>query len=69
MTIRAADLIERKRNGEELSDGEIAELVSGYMSGEVPDYQMAAWLMAVCIRGMSRAETLTLTQAMVASAR
>src|SRR6266487_1320253 len=67
MTIRAADLIERKRNGEELSDGEIAELVSGYMSGEVPDYQMAAWCMAVYFRGLSSAETYALTDAMVQS--
>jgi pyrimidine-nucleoside phosphorylase len=46
---------------------EIEWLLSAYLRGEVPDYQMAAWLMAVCIRGMTRAETLALTQAMVAS--
>ena len=67
MTIRAADLIERKRNGEELSDGEIAELVRGYMSGEVPDYQMAAWCMAVYFRGLTGRETYALTDAFISS--
>src|SRR5205823_12246701 len=67
MTVRAADLIERKRNGEELSDGEIAELVSGYMSGEVPDYQMAAWCMAVYFRGLTGRETYALTDAFISS--
>src|SRR5205809_2320479 len=67
MTIRAADLIERKRNGEELSDGEIAELVSGYMSGEVPDYQMAVWCMAVYFRGLTGRETYALTDAFISS--
>ena len=47
VTIRAAELIERKRNGAELSDKEISELVLGYTSGDIPDYQMAAWCMAV----------------------
>ena len=48
--IRVPDLIERKRNGEELSAEEISELVLGYARGEVPDYQMAAWCMAVYFR-------------------
>ncbi len=48
-----ADLIERKRNGEELSDSEIADLVVGYTRGDVPDYQMAAWCMAVYFKGLS----------------
>src|SRR5881392_3041138 len=67
MTIRVAYLIERKRNGEELSDGEIAELVSGYMSGEVPDYQMAVWCMAVYFRGLTGRETYALTDAFISS--
>ena len=61
------EVIGRKRDGGEHSPEEIEFLVSGYVRGEIPDYQMAAWLMAVCIRGMTRAETLALTQAMVAS--
>jgi pyrimidine-nucleoside phosphorylase len=61
------EVIGRKRDGGEHSPDEIEFLVSGYVRGEIPDYQMAAWLMAVCIRGMTRGETLALTQAMVAS--
>ena len=65
--IRAADLIERKRNGEELSDEEISELVLGYTRGDVPDYQMAAWCMAVYFKGLSGRETHALTDAMIRS--
>ena len=65
--IRAAELIERKRNGEELSDEEITELVLGYTRGDVPDYQMAAWCMAVYFRGMNGRETYALTDAMIRS--
>ena len=65
--IRATDLIERKRNGEELSDEEIAELVLGYTRGDVPDYQMAAWCMAVYFRGLNGRETHALTDAMLRS--
>jgi pyrimidine-nucleoside phosphorylase len=61
------EVIGRKRDGGEHSPEEIEFLVSGYVRGDIPDYQMAAWLMAVCIRGMTRAETLALTQSMVAS--
>jgi pyrimidine-nucleoside phosphorylase len=61
------EVIGRKRDGAEHTPEEIEFLLSGYLRGEIPDYQMAAWLMAVCIRGMTRAETLALTQAMVAS--
>jgi len=61
------EVIGRKRDGGEHSPEEIEFLVSGYVRGEIPDYQMAAWLMAVCIRGMTRGETLALTHAMVAS--
>src|SRR5467141_4704362 len=63
----ALEIISRKRDGGEHSPEEIEFLLSGYLRGEIPDYQMAAWLMAVCIRGMTRAETLALTQAMVRS--
>jgi len=60
------EIISRKRDGGEHSREEIEFLLSAYMRGEVPDYQIAAWLMAVCIRGMTRPETLALTQAMIA---
>jgi pyrimidine-nucleoside phosphorylase len=64
---RAAELIERKRNGEELADDEIAELILGYIHGDVPDYQMAAWCMAVYFKGLSGRETYALTDAMIRS--
>jgi len=61
------EVIGRKRDGGEHPPEEIEFLLAGYLRGDIPDYQMAAWLMAVCIRGMTRAETLALTQAMVRS--
>jgi len=64
---RPADLIERKRDGAELSDDEISELVLGFTRGDVPDYQMAAWCMAVYFRGLSGRETHALTDAMIRS--
>ncbi len=67
--MRAVDLISKKRAGAELSPAEIDFLVSGYTRDEIPDYQMAAFLMAVCWRGMTRAETFALTDAMVRSGR
>ena len=63
----AAELIQRKRDGEELAPAELAELVLAYTRDEVPDYQMAAFCMAVFFRGLSSAETLALTDAMVRS--
>ncbi len=65
--IRPAELIERKRDGGELSAEEIRELVLGYTRDEIPEYQMAAFLMAVYFRGLSGAETFALTDAMIAS--
>ena len=65
--IRPAELIQRKRDGEELADEEIAELVLGYSRGEIPDYQLAAFCMAVYFRGLSPRETYALTDAMVRS--
>jgi pyrimidine-nucleoside phosphorylase len=65
--IRPAELIQRKRDGEELPSGEIRELVLGYARGDVPDYQMAAFCMAVFFRGMTPRETFALTDAMIAS--
>jgi pyrimidine-nucleoside phosphorylase len=65
--IRAAELIQRKRDGEELQSEEIAELVLAYARGDVPDYQLAAFCMAVYFQGLSSAETFALTDAMVRS--
>ena len=65
--IRAADLIERKRDGEEHSPDEISALIQGYASGGVPDYQMAAWCMAVFFKGLSGRETYALTDAFIRS--
>jgi pyrimidine-nucleoside phosphorylase len=65
--ISAAELIHRKRDGRELEAGEISELVLGYARGEIPDYQMAAFCMAVYFRGLSPAETFALTDAMIRS--
>lgn len=66
-TFRAIDVIRKKRDGEELSMAEIEYLVESYTAGEIPDYQVSAWLMAVLLRGMTRAETAWLTDAMLHS--
>ncbi len=62
-------LIERKREGEELAPNEIAELIDGFTKGEIPDYQMSAFAMAVFFRGMTPHETGELTSAMLRSGR
>jgi pyrimidine-nucleoside phosphorylase len=67
--IRPAELIQRKRDGGELEVGELAELVLGYARGDVPDYQMAAFCMAVYFRGLSSVETFALTDAMIRSGK
>src|SRR5207237_7549868 len=59
--------IRKTRDGVELSRTEIEYLVRGYTSGEIPDYQVAAWLMSAVIRGLTRAETAALTDAMLRS--
>jgi pyrimidine-nucleoside phosphorylase len=61
------ELIRKKRDSRELTREEIEFIVSGYTSGEFPDYQISAFLMAALIRGLSRAETAALTQAMLHS--
>jgi pyrimidine-nucleoside phosphorylase/thymidine phosphorylase len=65
--MRAVDLIRKKRDGGSLSAAEIRFLVGGIATGAVPDYQWAAFLMAVVWRGMERAETATLVEAMLHS--
>src|SRR5438270_10882649 len=65
--MQALEIIARKRDGSEHSEDEIRFLLNGYLAGTVADYQMAAWLMAVCTRGMTRSETLALTRALVDS--
>ena len=65
--MRAVDLIIKKRDGGALSGDELRWLIAGYVANEVPDYQMAAWAMAVLWRGMDDRETADLTLAMAAS--
>jgi pyrimidine-nucleoside phosphorylase len=64
---RAIDVIRKKRDGGELSRDEIESLIGAYTRGDIPDYQVSAWLMAVVLRGMTRAETAVLTDAMLRS--
>ena len=66
-SFRAIDVIRNKRDGGELSRNEIESLVNAYTRGDIPDYQVSAWLMAVVLRGMTRAETAALTDAMLHS--
>lgn len=65
--MNVVELIGRKRTGKALSADEVAWLVQSYTSGEVADYQMAAFLMAVVCRGMTRSETVALTASMLRS--
>ncbi len=65
--MRMVDVIARKRDGEELASEEIAEFIHEYTAGAIPDYQAAALLMAIYLRGMNRRETVDLTLAMAHS--
>jgi pyrimidine-nucleoside phosphorylase len=65
--MRTVDLIQRKRDGEELAPDEIEFLVEGYTSGDIPDYQMSSFLMAVFFSGMSDREVGRLTECMLRS--
>jgi pyrimidine-nucleoside phosphorylase len=65
--MRAVDLIRKKRDSKEHSREEINFLIAGYTRGAIPDYQMAAWLMAAWLRGLNRAELAALTEAMLHS--
>jgi pyrimidine-nucleoside phosphorylase len=62
-------VIARKRDGETLSDEEIGEFIQGYVSGDIPDYQMSAMAMAIYLRGMTAAETSVLTERMLRSGK
>lgn len=65
--MRTVDVIIKKRNNGELSQGEIGHLIEGYSSGQIPDYQMSSFAMAVYFTGMNMRETALLTEAMVKS--
>ena len=65
--MKTFDLIEKKKNGGELTEGELAFFVRGVTSGEIPDYQLSAMLMAICLRGMTDGETAVLTREMANS--
>ncbi len=65
--MRTVDLIHRKRDGEELDAQEISHLIDAYTRGEIPDYQMSAFLMAVFFAGMTDREVSTLTECMIRS--
>ncbi len=65
--MRTVDLIHRKRDGEELSPEELSFLIDGYTRGEIPDYQLSAFLMAVFFAGMSDREVSAMTESMVNS--
>lgn len=65
--MRAVDLIIKKRDGFELSQEEIEFMIQGYTKGDIPDYQISAWLMAILLNGMSEVETKELTMAMAHS--
>ncbi len=65
--MRAVELIAKKRDGGTHTRAEIEFLVNGYVAGQIPDYQVAAWLMAVCLVGMTGDETGALTGAMIDS--
>lgn len=65
--MRMPELIEKKRDGYEMTDEEIHFIIDGLVAGSVLDYQMSAWMMAVCWRGMTDRETASLTMAMMHS--
>src|SRR5579864_7979158 len=65
--MRTVDLIHRKRDGEELDPEEISHLINAYTRGEIPDYQMSAFLMAVFFAGMTDREVTSLTECMIRS--
>ena len=65
--MRMVDLIEKKKDGFKHTPEEIHFIVAGYTKGDIPDYQMSAWLMAVCFQGLDKEETAILTKEMMHS--
>lgn len=65
--MRMVDLIEKKKDGFKHTPEEIHFIVAGYTKGDIPDYQMSAWLMAVCFQGLDKEETAILTKEMIHS--
>jgi pyrimidine-nucleoside phosphorylase len=65
--MRVYDLITKKKHGVKLSKEEINYIIEGYVSGDIPDYQISSLLMAICFKGMDLEETIDLTEAMINS--
>ncbi|NMA14853.1 MAG: pyrimidine-nucleoside phosphorylase, partial [Clostridia bacterium] len=65
--MRCSEIIEKKRNGEVLNRNEMNFLIDGYVKGLIPDYQIAAFLMAIYFQGLTEEETIYLTEAMINS--
>ena len=65
--MRASDFILAKREGREHAPEELHDFITGAVAGDIPDYQVSAWLMAVCWRGMTGPETAALTEVMASS--
>ena len=65
--MRMYDLIEKKKQGRSLTGQELDWMIAGFTEGAIPDYQMAAFLMAVCFQGMNKQETTAMTLAMARS--
>ncbi|MCL4541128.1 MAG: cytidine deaminase, partial [Chloroflexi bacterium] len=66
-SLSTVEIIERTKRGQGLGAENLHALIQGYLKGEIPDYQISAWLMAVCWRGLSPTDTFSLTQALVES--
>lgn len=67
MAERFVDVIQKKKNGQELTEEEIIDMISGYTMGAIPDYQMSSMLMAICFQGMTNQELSILTREMTES--
>lgn len=65
--MRMVDLIEKKKDGLEHNEEELHFIIDGYVKGHIPDYQMSAWMMAICFQGLTMQETILLTKEMMYS--